>query len=705
MRITIRYWDFGLFHCLSLTTARILLIILHMGLSNIHNHNWIVDFDHVMSRVCQPHLTSESGRVLSTLPLPHRTFTISPYSYSIHSFTARPSFIMPSAPRKQLGTSHSLRRSKPYDKRVSVQQPSCYVGSDDGDSDSISQARILDLVDKPGFPTYDQYKRIEAAYLESLSPRKRNKALISQSMFDKIWDVLHQPNALLCTPQFRYWVRKMFTLSKIDAEDYVGEAPVVILHENKPVAVQEQLYEVFCYCHEESNHGGRDKTCAVIREHYSWVPKDLTARFVKACPTCTPKRSHPQLSKLLDRTPLRKQKQEKVEESEGLLSPRGYPEENERFAGGSHGQSTITIAPGEIVDVAATLWNNVTERPSTYLPSFFNRRGSSSSLLLPPLPSLFKDFNDKHSNQMNIASLCCNPSTTSNKLLSLSDAVVDFSRKGDSPPLTSDIANPCSPSRSYNVQLPSLSDVYWNDRKDDQYKLSALWPENISDSLPLELQRFQLSSPVHSGWHMQTEHIDPALLTFHKLKEATWEEEDSMSNVSPLSPHPSMSAYSPLDSCVSPYSAPDLQERSEEEHYMTRSDASLPPYSSTSAYSPFRLDSCVSPRSIMDSSASPHSPLSCVSPMSDTFGGFSPPSPDLHQDVRSISLTRRLGLTLPTSDYSQSWYDSMLVLTDSCTDLRHQRYRCVNNTQYLPFLPFAALGALGFVIHKCSNYA
>jgi hypothetical protein len=428
------------------------------------------------------------------------------------------------------------------------------------------------------------------------------------------------------------------------------------------------------------------------------------------------------------------------------------------------------------VDVAAISWNNATEWPSTYLPSLFNWRGASSSLLLPPLPSLLTDFNDKHSRQMDIAKLC-NPSKSSNQLPSLSDAVVDFSRKGDSPPLTSDIANLCSPSRNSNVQLPSLSDAYWDDTKDDQYKLSDLWPENISDSLPVELQRFQLSSPVHTGWHMRNEQIDPALLTF-KLEEASWEE-DYMNNVSPLSPHSSMSAYSPLDSCISPYSALNpltLEERGgEEEDYMTRSDASLSPYSSTSAYSPLRLDSYVSPRSILDSSVSPYSPLSSVSPMSDGFGGFSPPSPDLHRDVRPISLvqrsdaslspysstsayspfsldscvsprstldssmspysslssvspmsdgfssfsppspdlhrdvrpislTQRLGLTLPTFDYSQSWYDSMLAyLLTTCTDFCYQRHQCVNSAQFLP--PSATLGAHDFVIHKCSNYS
>ena len=191
--------------------------------------------------------------------------------------------------------------------------------------------------DHPGLPTYAEYKRIEAGYLHSLSPRKRDKALITQAMFDKIWDVLHQPEACTIeTPQFRVWVRKMFTLSRsvqavagsvgvwgwgeggagtgtqllADADADAEEAALelersmmsrssadevsytaVVLHENRPVAIMEQLYELFCYCHVRAGHGGRDKTCAVIREHYSWVPKELTAQFVKACPTCALKRS------------------------------------------------------------------------------------------------------------------------------------------------------------------------------------------------------------------------------------------------------------------------------------------------------------------------------------------------------------------------------------------------------------------------------
>ncbi|KAH9837687.1 uncharacterized protein C8Q71DRAFT_706588, partial [Rhodofomes roseus] len=137
-------------------------------------------------------------------------------------------------------------------------------------------------------PTREQYKAIEDEYIQSLHPRKREKALLSQAMFDMIWDVLHDPlRSRVGSPQFRWWVRKMFVLSHVrpaGSDDAAGTP--VVLHEDRPVALKEQIYEVLCYCHDLSNHGGRDKTTMVIRAHYSWVPKELIAQFVKVCPTC-----------------------------------------------------------------------------------------------------------------------------------------------------------------------------------------------------------------------------------------------------------------------------------------------------------------------------------------------------------------------------------------------------------------------------------
>lgn len=147
-----------------------------------------------------------------------------------------------------------------------------------------------------GVPSLERCNEVIHEYLQSLSIRKREKALISQAMFDDIWDVLQAPAAKIRTPQFRFWVRKMFKLSHTvggdDNPHGSGDLDVVpvILHEGRPVAVKEQLHDILSFYHVASGHGGRDKTMAEIRDRYSWIPKELVTRYVKACPTCSSKR-------------------------------------------------------------------------------------------------------------------------------------------------------------------------------------------------------------------------------------------------------------------------------------------------------------------------------------------------------------------------------------------------------------------------------
>ncbi|KIP06766.1 hypothetical protein PHLGIDRAFT_72197, partial [Phlebiopsis gigantea 11061_1 CR5-6] len=147
-----------------------------------------------------------------------------------------------------------------------------------------------------GVPTQGQYDDLITEYIKSLSVRKREKCLISQDMFDDIWDVLHNPSdAKIRTPQFRFWVRKMFTLGSTaknillsNEEDDVVQ---VILHEGRPLAVKEQVYDILSYYHVLTGHAGRDRTMAEVKKSYSWVPKEVVARFVKICPTCVFKRT------------------------------------------------------------------------------------------------------------------------------------------------------------------------------------------------------------------------------------------------------------------------------------------------------------------------------------------------------------------------------------------------------------------------------
>ncbi|KAG2133781.1 uncharacterized protein EDB93DRAFT_1173378 [Suillus bovinus] len=74
----------------------------------------------------------------------------------------------------------------------------------------------------------------------------------------------------------------------------------------------------------------------------------------------------------------------------------------------------------------------------------------------------------------------------------------------------------------------SLMDVEWHNLEDSHYRLNPLWPENISDSLPPELQPFLLSGPVRPH-HLQDNQTDWALLPEDDERVHPISEESSLS--------------------------------------------------------------------------------------------------------------------------------------------------------------------------------
>ncbi|KAL1916120.1 uncharacterized protein VTP21DRAFT_6124 [Calcarisporiella thermophila] len=123
-------------------------------------------------------------------------------------------------------------------------------------------------------------------YLDSLSPKKRDKAVLDRETYNQILSVLLEPRSTrVATAQFRFWAKRMFTLV------VGGAGQTLVCHDDKPVAVREDLYEIMSRCHQMASHGGRDKTSALVRRQYSWIPKELIARFVRQCPHCNAKRS------------------------------------------------------------------------------------------------------------------------------------------------------------------------------------------------------------------------------------------------------------------------------------------------------------------------------------------------------------------------------------------------------------------------------
>ncbi|KAG0260232.1 hypothetical protein BG011_002063 [Mortierella polycephala] len=106
------------------------------------------------------------------------------------------------------------------------------------------------------FISEEEFAVLVDEYLMSLSPKKREKALLTNTMYQKILMVLLQPkNTHVSTAQFRFWVKKMFTLTTTRTHH-------IVCHGGNPVATKECLYDVLVYCHRKRSHGGRDKTSA-----------------------------------------------------------------------------------------------------------------------------------------------------------------------------------------------------------------------------------------------------------------------------------------------------------------------------------------------------------------------------------------------------------------------------------------------------------
>ncbi|KPI36501.1 uncharacterized protein AB675_4354 [Cyphellophora attinorum] len=152
--------------------------------------------------------------------------------------------------------------------------------------DSVNEATALSEPILPvleGYPVAKDFDQIVQLYVDELSPKKRDKALITARRARNIRTVLMDTKTTSVeSAQFRFWVKKMFSLEQIGP----AGTPKSICHSNKPVAVREKLFKILTRAHKACQHGGRDKTSLQVRRVYSWVPKELISRFVKACPTC-----------------------------------------------------------------------------------------------------------------------------------------------------------------------------------------------------------------------------------------------------------------------------------------------------------------------------------------------------------------------------------------------------------------------------------
>ncbi|ETN42444.1 uncharacterized protein HMPREF1541_01599 [Cyphellophora europaea CBS 101466] len=167
--------------------------------------------------------------------------------------------------------------------------------------ESVNEATMLSEPVVPaleGYPVVKEFDEVLNEYVRGLSPKKQDKALIGARRARNIRTVLmDKKTTTVESAQFRFWVKKMFSLKQIGSGGPVCIPPSLsgclltstqksICHDQKPVAVREKLFKILTHAHKSCQHGGRDKTSAKVRRIYSWVPKELISRFVKMCPTC-----------------------------------------------------------------------------------------------------------------------------------------------------------------------------------------------------------------------------------------------------------------------------------------------------------------------------------------------------------------------------------------------------------------------------------
>lgn len=273
---------------------------------------------------------------------------------------------------------------------------------------STNQQHSKDL----GVPSRAQYDAMEEQYILSLSTRKRPKALIGQSTFDDIWDVLHDPiRSRVRTPQFRFWVRKSFKLSWVSPNGVWSSTPEsdeertsVVMHDNRPVALKSQIYDIISYYHVVSGHGGRDRTMDAVRDNYSWIPKELVAQFVRQCPTCVLKKTgNIEMASSLcsgsSRNSLRSDSSGEMSlvDNEGDVVMSGYPTHNESHdaetsfnpcaASPSLFSSRILPSPRQPTGYTPNIGSFATD-PYRWLSDLCHQPGPNNYMAPPQLPPL-----------------------------------------------------------------------------------------------------------------------------------------------------------------------------------------------------------------------------------------------------------------------------------------------------------------------------
>ncbi|KAJ5655630.1 hypothetical protein N7507_007580 [Penicillium longicatenatum] len=146
------------------------------------------------------------------------------------------------------------------------------------DQESHNEGTMLSEAVVPpldGFPDVKEFDQLMQSYVNELSVKKQDKALIHAKRARNIKNVLMEPkDTAIESAQFRFWVKKMFKLQS--AGMGTTDCRKMICHEGKPVAIREKLFKILTQAHKQCQHGGRDKTSAQVRRIYSCASRRIS---------------------------------------------------------------------------------------------------------------------------------------------------------------------------------------------------------------------------------------------------------------------------------------------------------------------------------------------------------------------------------------------------------------------------------------------
>ncbi|KAF0454398.1 retrotransposon nucleocapsid protein [Gigaspora margarita] len=134
------------------------------------------------------------------------------------------------------------------------------------------------------FLVYQTFNEIIDEYLQSLSEKKRSKALITEDMANKYLQILKDPiNSSIANSNMWHQVKNNYSSQRIGGIE-------ILMCKGKPIALKEILYYIIAEEHLTVGHGGARNTYTEVSDKYHGVKRCLVDRFVKKCKTCKSQR-------------------------------------------------------------------------------------------------------------------------------------------------------------------------------------------------------------------------------------------------------------------------------------------------------------------------------------------------------------------------------------------------------------------------------